>query len=256
MFSIANVSAQYRHHSHHNNAIASLSLSLHGNSLHALIGPNGSGKTTLLRVLAKLMDYSGCILLNGQELSTFSRKAFAQNVSFTMSAQSFHPAYPFTAREILQLHLQLQNVPVNLDSILHYTDALGVTKLLSRNILSLSDGQRQLTLIAAALTQNTPIMLLDEPTSTLDPDKSALVFSLLRRLADNGKCIITSSHDINAVIPYATDFIALKNGQLHYHGQKLNAEILDRLYSADFAPYHNQKEAESMWHVSTRYSSL
>ena len=89
-------------------SLKDISFSLRANSLTALIGPNGSGKTTLLRVIAHLKKYSGFVFINGQETARIPRKIFARYVSFTMSAQNFHPHYPYTIREILQPQLQLQ----------------------------------------------------------------------------------------------------------------------------------------------------
>ena len=230
-----------------------VSFSLRTHSLTSLIGPNGSGKTTLLRVLSRLNKYFGSVMLNGREITSIPRKEFARYVSFTMSAQNFHPHYPYTVSEILQLHLQLQNVPVNRDAINHYADVLGVTNLLFRSVLTLSDGQRQLALIAASLAQDTPIMLLDEPASSLDPDKAALVFSLLRSLAQQGKCIIASSHDINTAAAFSDEYLALKDGVLLSQGRKLDAALLHELYGVAFSPYYEMKGTDPMWHVSPKH---
>ena len=254
MLSAVNLSSTYANSSsvHENFSLQNLSFSLRAKSLTALIGPNGSGKTTLLRVLARLQKYSGSVLLNGQEITTIPRKKFARYVSFTMSAQNFHPHYPYTIREILQLHLQLQNMHVNHDAINYYADILGIRNLLSRSVLTLSDGQRQLALIVAALVQNSTIMLLDEPASALDPDKSAQVFSLLKGLAQQGKCIIASSHDINTAAAFADEYLALKDGVLLSQSGKLDAELLRELYGVEFSPFHD-KEGFTTWHVSPKH---
>ena len=249
MFLAENLSAAYGSTA----ILKNLSFSFAGQRFYSLIGPNGSGKTTLLRVLAHLKKYSGFVLLNGREITTIPRKIFTRSVSFTMSAQNFHPHYPYTVREILQLHLQLQNVHVNHDAIIHYADVLGIRNLLSRNILTLSDGQRQLTLIAASLVQDTPVMLLDEPASALDPDKSALVFSLLKELAAKGKCIIASSHDINTAAAFADEYLALKDGVLLSQCRKLDADLLHNLYGVEFSPYYDMKGTDQMWHVSPKH---
>ena len=249
MFTAANLSTAYGD----NLILRNLSFSLHPQCLYSLIGPNGSGKTTLLRTLAHLNKYSGSLLLNGQEITTIPRKIFARSVSFTMSAQNFHPHYPYTVQEILQLHLQLQNIHANHDTILHYANTLGITNILFRSILTLSDGQRQLALIAASLAQDTPIMLLDEPASSLDPDKSALVFSLLKSLAEKGKCIIASSHDINTAAAFADECLLLKNGVLLSQCRKLDAALLQKLYGVEFSPYYDTKGTDQVWHVPPKH---
>ena len=133
------------------------------------------------------------------------------------------------------------------DIISSSADLLGISHLLSRNILTLSDGQKQLVLIASVIAQNTHTILLDEPTSSLDPDKSALVFSLLRKLADNGKCIIAAVHDINASMPYSHGYFALKNGVLLSQGHKLSHNVLAQLYSTEFMAYHNTEGDDTLW---------
>ena len=255
MLSAVNISSTYADSSsmQESFSLKDISFSLRANSLTALIGPNGSGKTTLLRVIAHLKKYSGFVFINGQETARIPRKIFARYVSFTMSAQNFHPHYPYTIREILQLQLQLQNVPVNHDAINYYADVLGIRDLLSRSVLTLSDGQRQLALIAASLVQDCPIMLLDEPASALDPDKTAQVFSLLKGMARQGKCIIASSHDINTAAAFADEYIALKDGVLLSRSRKLDASLLHELYGVEFSPYYEMKGTDPMWHVSPKH---
>ena len=230
-----------------------ISLTLQDGALFSLIGPNGSGKTTLLRVLAGLLDYSGSATLESSELHTLSRRVISRSVGFCMSARSFHPSSAFTVHEVIAMgrlpHTGIFSrlSPHDDEIISHSADLLGISHLLSRSILTLSDGQRQLVLIASTLAQDTHTILLDEPTSSLDPDKSALVFSLLRRLADNGKCIISAVHDINASMPYSDGYLALKDGVLISHGHKLTHDVLAELYSTEFMSYHNTEGNDLMW---------
>ena len=127
----------------------------------------------------------------------------------------------------------------------------GIHHLLERNIMTLSDGERQLALIACGLAQDTDIMLLDEPANSLDPDKSARVYKLLRELADNGKSIITSVHDVNISRAYSDYYIALKEGRLISHGDihELNEDILHELYGVKFKAYHDKEGNGLMWHA-------
>lgn len=249
MYSLKNLSAGYSNFP----VLKNLSLTLQENSFISLIGPNGSGKTTLLKVLAGLLDYSGSVKLHDKELRKISRKNFARSVGFVMSAKNFHPSSDFTVKEIIAMgrlpfmSLFSRLTPHDNEIIYSSADTLKISCILDRKILSLSDGQKQLTLLACVLAQKTKIILLDEPTSSLDPDKSAMVFSLLRKLADNGKLIIAAVHDINSAMPFSHGYLALKDGVLISHGHKLNHEVLEKLYGTEFYAYYDEKGNESMW---------
>lgn len=221
--------------------------------LVSLIGPNGSGKSTLLNVLSGLKDYSGSVTLFDNEVRKIPRKKFASLVSFVMSSKNFSHSYPFSVREIIAMsRLPYRSLFSSLtksdNSIIeHSAELLGIADLLERDIMTLSDGQRQMAFIACGLAQDTQVILLDEPTSSLDPDKSAKVFEILRRIADDGKNIITAVHDINASMAFSDYYIALKNGCLIYHGRKLNVSILKELYGTEFLQYYNDERNDSMW---------
>ncbi len=249
MYSLENVCASYSGRQ----VLHNIYLTLPPASFTAIIGPVGSGKSTLLRLLAALhKNYSGSVTLSGKNIFSLPRKTAAQIIAFMPSANTFHPQYPFTVKQIIsmaRLPFSKLLAPAKIDEniINHSAESLGISHLLNRNILSLSDGQKQLTLLASALAQSTQVILLDEPTSALDPDKAACVFSLLRRLADSGKLIIAAVHDINSVMPYVHGYSALKDGVLLSHGQKLSQKLLYDLYGSEFLPYHNKKGYDLMW---------
>ncbi len=230
-----------------------ISLTQERGTLTSLIGANGSGKTTLLRVLAGLHNYSGSVMLSGHEVRNISRKNFARSVGFVMSGRSFSPSYPFSVREIVAMgRMPFTGIFSRLNHndekiIARSAEITGITHLMGRNIMTLSDGEKQLVLIASGLAQDTEILLLDEPTSSLDPDKAAKVFALLRRLADNGKSIIASVHDINISLSYSDCYIALREGVLISHGHKISRDVLKSLYGADFIPYSSNERNDSMW---------
>lgn len=234
-----------------------LSLEIPSGCLVSLIGPNGSGKTTLLRVLSGLKSYSGSVMLHGHEVRHISRRNFARMLSFVMSARYFSPSYPFTVREIISMgrmpfmNLFSRLTPDDTHIIMNSASLTGINHLLERNIMTLSDGERQLVLISCGLAQDTEIILLDEPANSLDPDKSARVYSMLRRFADNGKSIITSVHDVNISRSYSDYYIAVKEGRLISHGDihELNEEILYELYGVRFKAYYDDEGNGLMWHA-------
>lgn len=221
--------------------------------LVSLIGANGSGKSTFLRVLAGLMPYSGNVILHGREVRNIARREFSRNVGFVMSSNTLRPSYPFSVREIIEMgRLPYRGIFSRLthsdnDKITHSAETLGISHLLGRDIMTLSDGERQSAFIACVLAQDTGIILLDEPTSALDPDKSAKVFELLRTLSDGGRSIITAVHDINLSLPYSDYYMALREGELISHGLKISGGVLRELYGTEFIPYHNKERNGTMW---------
>ena len=248
MYSLSNLCASYGKKS----VLRDFSLDIPP-GLVSLIGPNGSGKSTLLRVLSGLMPYSGHVLLHGREVKTFSRREISRDVAFVMSSNNFRPSYPFSVQEIIEMgRLPHRGIFTRLthsdiETVNHSAEILGISHLLERGIMTLSDGERQLAFIACSLAQSTSTILLDEPTSALDPDKSAKVFALLRTLSDDGRSIIAAVHDINLSLSYSDYYIALKGGELISHGQKISAEVLHDLYGTKFIPYHNDERNDSMW---------
>ena len=234
-----------------------ISLEIPGKSFTSIIGQNGSGKSTLLRTLAGLEKYSGHAGLGNYEIARISRGKFAKSVSVMLSGKNFTPSYPFTVREIISLgrlpHRKLfaRLTEHDQEIILNAAKELHLEKFLDRNIMTLSDGERQLALLACALAQDTQIILLDEPTASLDPDKSLRIFALLRELANDGKCIIAAVHDINASLNYSDYYVALKNGKLISNGtaKNLSPEILREIYDTNFVKYVNSERNDVLWHA-------
>lgn len=191
----------------------------------ALIGANGSGKSTLLRALGSAMaPLGGSLLLDGVEMRSVSRRRIAQTVSLLpqqpvapdgisvrgLSEFGRHPHRGFLRRasgedrEIVERSLA----------------AAGLADLADRPLDELSGGQRQRAWIAMSLAQNTPIMLLDEPTTYLDIAHQLEVLDLLADLnARRGTTIVMVVHDLNHAAHYAHHLIALHGGQVHASGR-------------------------------------
>ena len=199
------------------------------------------------------MGYSGSVALHGREVRNITRRKFAHTVSVVMSGKTLRPSYPFSVREIIAMgRLPYRGIFSRLTRndeavIARSAKILGITEFLDRDIMTLSDGERQLAFIACALAQDTGTILLDEPTSCLDPDRSAKVFALMKTLADDGKCIVAAVHDINASLTYSDRYIALKSGRIISHGRKISGDVLRELYGTSFTAYHNNERNDEMW---------
>jgi ABC-type cobalamin/Fe3+-siderophores transport system ATPase subunit len=219
----------------------------------ALIGPNGSGKSTLLRTLCGFSRYSGQLKLREREVSSITRKEFGRLVGVV--SQQVNVKLSFLVYEVIsfgRLPYRGLLTPVTAkddEVITASAEAAGVTHLLCRRIDELSGGERQRVLFAMALAQQPEILLLDEPTSALDPSQSVRVFSVLRRLAYEGRSIVVAAHDINISIPFSDKYIALKDGSITASGnsRELDESVLEPLYGTKFERYVSSK-GETAWH--------
>lgn len=186
-----------------------LTLSASEGELIALIGKNGCGKSTLLRSIACLQPLlQGNMQLNGENLREISPRRRARLLSVVLTEQQ--PVASFTVQELIAIGRDpytgwLGSLTREDDRIIH--EAIEMTYLegfANRNIHELSDGERQRVFIARALAQNTPVILLDEPTSHLDLPNRINILLLLQKLArETGKTIFISTHELETAIQVA-----------------------------------------------------
>ena len=181
---------------------AGLDAALPEGSLTALVGTNGAGKSTLLRTLAGLIPpLGGNIVWRGKPLADYSARALARTVAVVLTRRS--AATGLTVADVVRMgRMPYTGFSGRLsahdrDVADHALELAGAARLRNRDVASLSDGELQRTMIAKALAQETPAILLDEPTAFLDFPGKVGVLRLLRRLAaEHGKTILFSSHDL------------------------------------------------------------
>ncbi|MDT8309825.1 MAG: ABC transporter ATP-binding protein [Methylophaga sp.] len=208
-----------------------------------ITGPNGAGKSTLLRTLNAMMPLSqGEIFLHQQPLNRYAKKHLARQISYV--PQNSGRTMPFIVEDFLRMarypHLHWLGSWQQADQTA-IENALAITDCQSfrhRQMTTLSGGECQKVMIAAALAQDTPIILLDEPTSFLDPHHQAEVQKLIKNLnRQHNKTIIEVTHDINHAGQHADRVMALKAGQLIWLGaaeQFLDNQRLQILYQQAF----------------------
>ena len=195
--------------------LAEVNFELYAGELAVIIGPNGAGKSTLLKAAAGLLKpLVGEILYDGQNIGGMTAKALAARRSL-VSHRRGGGGGALTVRETVGLGRNrnagfLGRLSAEDKEIVERAMAdTGIAHLAGRYFGTLSDGERQKTLIALALAQQTPLMLLDEPTAFLDVAARIDIMKLLRRLADNGRCIAISTHDIAPAIVRADKLIVV-----------------------------------------------
>lgn len=191
----------------------------------ALIGSNGAGKSTLLRSIASLIKvHRGEILIDNREISSIPLQERAMMLSMVMT-QGVNMAYT-TVRQVIELG----RVPYSgwagklsegdLKAVNEAMERTNVVELAGRTTDKLSDGQRQRVMLARALAQETPIMLLDEPTAFLDPENREMIINLLGSLArEMNKIIIYSTHEVDLAIKATSNCWVLKDKRLRVLGE-------------------------------------
>lgn len=189
----------------------------------ALIGANGSGKTTLLHTLAGLVkSEQGCVHLNGKNLNNYSKKEIARELA--MLPQITTTPIGLTARElIMQGRFPWQSWwnqwSDDDEQIFDFVvKSIGIEEYLDIPIEQLSGGQRQRCWIAMIVVQDTPFILLDEPTTYLDISHQVELMNLISSLCLQGKKIIAVLHDLNQAAAYADKLIMLKQGKVFAQG--------------------------------------
>lgn len=216
-------------------------------TITAIIGPNGSGKSTLLRALSGIMAFSGSLYLDGRDISAISRSDMAKTISFV--DQAHHMGYPFSVLEVLRMgRLPYgRGEPYGQDSMdraIKVSNSMDLTDLLDRPVTKLSGGEIQRVAVARALVQDCPVMLLDEPTSAMDPGHGLGVFRLLQSASQSGKTLLVTVHDVNLAVAFADRIWAMKAGKIIEQGspkEVVDGELLYELYGVDFYRYEDEK---------------
>ena len=199
--------------------IPNLSFEVESGTLISIIGRNGSGKTTLLQSIAQLLAVlQGKIYWNDTDLKPLSTQAKAKLISFVGQIPNI-PAH-LKLQDLLALSRNpYTNWLGNLEQsdrsqIQIVADRLDLIPWLDRPLVELSAGQKQRCLIAAALVQDTPILLLDEPSAFLDLDHKASIFKLLQEIAHkHNKIVMLSTHDLNPALQISDKILLLDKGQ-------------------------------------------
>jgi iron complex transport system ATP-binding protein len=194
-------------------------LALEPGEVLGLVGRNGAGKTTLLRVASRVLrPQRGHVRLAGQDVEALSRRAFARSVAVV--AQDLAIPFAFSVGEVVLMgrspHLGLLAFEGARDHAAAQAALarLGIAQLAARSILEISGGERQLVMVARALAQDAPVLLLDEPTAHLDLAHRVQVLGLARELAREGRAVLAVSHDLSLLARAADRLALLADGRV------------------------------------------
>lgn len=194
-------------------------LDIRPGEVYCLLGPNGCGKTTLFKTLLGLLPVQGGeVRLEDRLLSDHRRKDIAQRISWV--PQAHVPPFPFVVRDVVlmgrtaRLGPLAQPGPRDIEVAHRCLGGLGIEDLADADYTRISGGQRQLVLIARALAQEAPLMVMDEPTASLDFGNQALLLAEIARLAGQGLGILLSTHDPDQALAIGTRVALMKAGRI------------------------------------------
>jgi iron complex transport system ATP-binding protein len=235
MLQAENLSVAY----HGRPVLKNITFGMQKGEILALVGPNGSGKSTLIRALSGILPVSsGTIRLSGRLMSGFGPAERARQIAVVPQGIQLPPA--FTALETVLFgrtpylnflgQLSADDERIARDSL----ERVDTLSLAERRVGELSGGEQQRVLLARALAQCTPILLLDEPTSHLDLQHQMTLMELVYKLARECELtVLVALHDLNLAARYADRIALLENGELRFIGipaEILTEETLSRVY--------------------------
>ena len=215
-----------------------MSFTLEAGEVMCILGPNGSGKTTLLRTLLGLLPpHDGQILFHQKSLFSLSRAEIARIAGYV--PQAHQPYFAYSVRDMVLMgrssHLGTFSVPGAHDreGAARALESLGISQLAERQVTEISAGERQLALIARALAQEPRLLVMDEPTASLDFGNQVRVLERLSALAAGCISILFSTHDPDQAFLAAQRALLLADGQVLAIGAPrdvIRADTLERLY--------------------------
>ncbi|MFZ4531464.1 MAG: ABC transporter ATP-binding protein [Alsobacter sp.] len=197
----------------------------------ALLGPNGGGKTTLLKTLLGLIPpLAGEVLIAGRRLSELALKDRAKLLAYVPQVHA--GTFAFTVEDVVLMgrtaHGGILSRPSERDREIAAAAIarLGIMALAGRPYTLISGGERQLALIARALAQEPRLVVLDEPTASLDFGNQGIVMAEIRRLAETGLAVVFSTHDPNHALRHADRAMLIRGGQCVASGR--SADVISR----------------------------
>ena len=221
---------------------------VHGVTFHldtrefvCIIGANGCGKTTTLKALMGLLPAtSGSVSVNGEDVFKMNERELAKHFAYIPQAHT--PPFPFTVADVVLMgrtpYVNRLARTTRRDRMVAYQalDLLGIAHLAEEQYTRLSGGQQQMTLIARALTQQSDILVMDEPTASLDFGNQQLVLSRMRVLSQMGKAVIMVTHDPDHALFCADRVVVMERGEVIGQGSPddcITTDMLRRIYDTE-----------------------
>lgn len=219
-------------------AVRDADLDLDVGELLCVLGPNGAGKTTLLKLLAGILEpQAGQVAIDDRPLDDLDRRERARHIAIVPQSLAYVP--DVTVRHFVlggrygHLGAWRRCMANDYEIVAGAEAATGIADLTDRSLRSLSGGQLQRVLISRALAQEARVLLVDEPTSSLDPEHQLQVFELLVGFARQGSAVLVVTHDLNLSSQFATAIGLIQDGRVVARGtpdEVLRPEVLSPVY--------------------------
>ena len=224
----------YRNHP----VLNGVDFSAHAGQCICVLGENGAGKTTLFRcLLGFLGNYTGDITIDGVDSRKMSAREIARKIAYIPQAHA--PTFNYSVFETVLMGTSVLmgrfRTPGSAErnAVLDMMENMNISHLAERGFAELSGGERQLTLIARALAQKSPILIMDEPTANLDYGNQYRVLRRIKMLAKNNYLVLMSTHSPEHALLYADMVLVLKGGKAMMFGEPekvLSPETIERVY--------------------------
>lgn len=236
-----------------------ISFSLEKGKYLGIIGPNGAGKSSLLKCIGRLhKNFTGSVALEGAPISSMSERMLARRIAWVHQTGS--DSLPFTVREFALMSRYPWQKAIGGETVEDKNiidralETAAVADIADRQLNSLSGGERQKALIAAALAQSTDILFLDEPTSFLDYRHQVETLELIERVnREQGMTVLLVTHDINLALHGADEILAIKKGRMVWKGQSLDLlkeGLLQEIFDTGFKSF--MSDGQSMPYVAPK----
>ncbi len=219
-----------------------ISFCAEGGNITTILGPNGSGKTTLFRCIAGIWKpYKGDILFDEKSITTLSFNKRAK--IFSVVPQEHEPAFPYSVLDVVLMgrasYVGIFSAPGKKDYEIAISaiKTVGIEHIMDKPYTKISGGERQLALIARALAQNSPIMLLDEPTSHLDFRNQVNVLKKIKKIArEKALTVVMTLHDPNLASLFSEKIVVINSGVKIAEGKPeavINEELIKRVFGVE-----------------------
>lgn len=210
-----------------------------------LVGPNGSGKTTMIKCIDGILHPEGDVRVFGEDIASMSRMDIARKIAYV--PQSFPEGLSSVVFETIMMgrrpYLNWKTGPEDEEKVYHAMKMLGVEEFAFRKVKELSGGERQRVMIARAIVQETPVVLMDEPTSSLDVRHQMEVMEVARNLAvKQNITVLMSLHDLNLAARYCDRIVMFKEGVMSGFGtpdEVLKEDVIRQVYGVEARVYHD-----------------
>lgn len=229
--------------------LKNMNLKVNKGEFLSIIGPNGSGKSTFLKCMNRILNPKcGTIFVDEYDLHKLHREDIAKSIGYVPQAEK--GSFPVTVFDTVLMGRKpyIKWIPSSKDMELvsEVIEMLGLTEFSMKNINELSGGQRQKVIIARALAQHPKVLLLDEPTSSLDLKHQLEVLDITREQADRGVTVVMVLHDLNMAARYSDKILMMKDGEIFNGGgiEILTCENIEPVYGVGVDVRH---ESDQIW---------